>query len=476
MLFVTRTKNKLKFLGLTLYKESYKDGQVTRYILKIPVWRSVDEVLLIGQEYDCARAANKFDMKELDERIATLAEKKISGLRPLFKTKHNRLAFLATEIYDNGGHTKCLQNMLQAFAEDYEQTLFFTKPPKETLALRNIQKVCEVSCIDANIYSYVGEIKKLYEKICFFAPKVLFVFIHPNDVIGAMLLALLKKHTNIKILYFPHASHYPNLGMNFADLSLEGLPTTVYITRNLRHFDKIAYISPIVLPKENIKSFSDEEIAEKRKEIGLKDGEKCTMSGGAAYKFFDGNRSEYFEMIKTLLEKHSDVHHFVITELSEEQKAIVNNVFKDSEANSRLTFLPFKKNYELLFKCADVFIDSFPVSGAMLQIDLMMLKVPSVVKINKKNAHWSFHEYLPTDYSYMFENAVDMLKGIERLLNDEEERHKVVEKNYKHYLDTFEMSAAKKRFVEIIEATDDLERFYEKTGTETTYHFEEMGC
>lgn len=475
MRFVTRRGNKLKFLGLTVYKERHKDGRITRYVLNVPVRRAPDEAWLIGREYERAKAENRFDMRELDARIAALAEKTCPKLPKIQNLKQKNIAFMATEIYDNGGHTKCLQNMLRAFSNDYAQTLFLTRKAKDTAALRDIQKICETFCVNTDLYSYGSELKKLYERILLFAPKVLFVFIHPNDTFGAMLLALLKKHTNIRILYSPHASHYPNLGMNFADLSLEGLPTTAYITRNLRHFDKVARIAPIDLPQEEIRSFSAEEIAEKRKEIGLKDGEKCTMSGAAAYKFFDGEGSEYFETVKALLENRTDVRHFVITELSEEQKAVVNRIFDGSAAKERLIFLPFEKNYELLFKCADVFIDSFPVFSAWTQVNLMALKVASVVKINKKNAHWSFHEYLPADYPYMFENAADMLQGIERLLDDEEERRKTVEKNYGHYLNTFEASVAKKRFIDIINASDSLECFYEKSDEAKSYRFEEMG-
>ena len=107
-------------------------------------------------------------------------------------------------------------------------------------------------------------------------------------------------------------------------------------------------------------------------------------------------------------------------------------------------------------------------------IDLMRLKVPYVVKINCENAHWSFHEYQRTDYPYMFEKNDDLLKGIETLLTDKQECARIIEMNYRHYLETFEGNAVKKRLCEIIDNADHLESFY--TGPiNGNYQFKELG-
>ena len=302
----------------------------------------------------------------------------------------------------------------------------------------------------------------------------MFVFINPDDVFGTMILALLKNHTGVKIIYCPHASHYPNSGVSFADLSLEALPTTAFITQHYRHFDKTAFIPMLSKKQEDFPLFSAEEIADKRKEIGIGENDLCTMSGAGAYKFFDKGDSEYFRTVKNLLDGNSSIKHIVLSNFNKVQRNIIDEIFADSESRNRLIFLPFSNEYELFFKCADVFIDSWPVSSALTMIDLMRLKVPYAVKINRENAHWSFHEYQSSAYPYMFENADDLLRGVEKLLADKAERDRIVVMNYQRYLNTFEGNAVKKRLCEIIDNADCLNRFY--TGPiNGNYRFKELG-
>jgi len=125
--------------------------------------------------------------------------------------------------------------------------------------------------------------------------------------------------------------------------------------------------------------------------------------------------------------------------------------------------LPYQKNYELAFKCADLFIDSFPMSSALAFIDLMRLKVPYVVKINTENAALSFHEYQAPDFPYMYETVEQMYAGIEELLADETKRLAMVEKNYRHYLDKYEPKAADRILQKVLNCNNFTE-LYDELG------------
>lgn len=176
------------------------------------------------------------------------------------------------------------------------------------------------------------------------------------------------------------------------------------------------------------------------------------MSGASSYKFFDENGSEYFEMIKRLLQKEPLLKHIVISEFNSEQKAVIDRIFAlNAEAKKRLIFVPYRPDFDILFQCADVFIDSFPVSSALTQIDLMRNKIASVVKINRDKPEFSFHEYQMPDYPYMFEDVKDMEKAICELLYDENKRKEIIEKNYRYWLSTYESSVVRDKYVEIIE-------------------------
>ena len=94
--------------------------------------------------------------------------------------------------------------------------------------------------------------------------------------------------------------------------------------------------------------------------------------------------------------------------------------------------------YEILFAMADVFIDSFPVGAALTQIELMRLKIPSVVKINTKNPSMSFHEYMPSDYEYMSDKENEIIQFVNMLLDNPTLRKKASQKSHEYYLSKYE--------------------------------------
>lgn len=464
--------NSFKLFGVSVIRFQIRNGSVVLRLLDIPVWKKKTELAELIWKI---KKNKSFDTREFDKEISLLCPETDDVKSPVHK---KRIAYLATQLCDAGGHTKCVREQVKCLKDSYEQQIFFTEISRSyKLASSAMAEMADAAALSGEDISFVGWKKKLlrlFNKIADFNPSVLFVFIHPGDIFGMMVLSLLKKHTDIKILYCPHASHYPNLGVSFADATLEALPTTAFITQHYRHFDRTVFVPMMSKKAEDFPSFSDEDIAAERKKIGIGENDLCTMSGADAYKFFDGETSEYFRTIKELLERNLNVTHVILSHFDNAQQNIIDKIFADSEAKKRLIILPFSTKYELFFKCADVFIDSFPVSSALTMIDLMRLKVPYVVKINRENAHFSFHEYQTSDYPYMFEKTDDLLNGIEALLADKSERDRAVTMNYQHYLKTFEGNAVKARLCEIINNADHFELFY-SGPVHGNYQFKELG-
>lgn len=484
-------ENKFKVLGITVLRYKTVDDVIQYKLFGLPFLKlkMVDDTL-VYRWFDIYTYKNKnsifsvqfrvnqnknFDISSFDKELEKYAPSVKNSKQ---KSDSHKIAYLVTELYDYGGHSKCVLDQVKILKDNYKQACFIGQIHRtKFLALKNfeiLKKYCDIFGYNLKLYCYKNTIIKLFNDIIKFSPSVLFVWIHPNDCLMAVLLGMLKKHTNIKILYCPHASHYPNLGITYADAVLEALPTAAYITQKFRKNNKTIFVPMISKKIEDFPSFTVEEIADKRKKIGVKENDLCTMSGAAAYKFFDGNASEYFQTIKKLLEHNRNVKHVILSDFSKAQQKIIDDIFSESEAKSRLIILPFSDKYELFFKCADVFIDSFPVSSALTMIDLMRLKVPYAVKINRENAHFSFHEYQASDYPYMFEKADDLLKGVETLLADKSECNRVTAMNYQYYLKTFGGNAVKKRLCEVIDNPDHLERFYTGPINET-YQFKELG-
>lgn len=417
-----------------------------------------------------------FDTRHLDNEVKKFVdlnfEKEFMG-----ETNKNRVAILATTFYDSGGHTECVRRLVSNLSSDYEFKVFLSRKLESySLAPNKTKLIQEHATIDgfhSPHLEFKTAVNLIFNLIKEYAPKVIFVYMNMDDYHSAAILALIKKYTNIKIIYCNHGSHYPAIGFSFADLVLVAMQSTHYIDKNYRKCDKHCIVEMLSDKVEDIKYFSDKEIAEKKEELGISSNDYCTMSGGDSYKFFENGESPYFEMIKSLLLKESKLKHIVllsITRLTQGEKAIINNLFSDPHLRERLILLPLTNDYEILFQCCDVFIDSFPVSSALTQIDLMKFKKPTVIKINSENVLLSFHEYMPKNYPYMFDNIDDMTKGILKLLYSKEEQQKVIEMNYQHYLETFEGNVVKQKYIDLIENSNNLCQFHSKLDESLNYN------
>ncbi len=435
------TDGQLKICGLSILKIKYKNGCSRFYALGIPLFK-------INNPFDAIRAefaaGQSFDVRALDERI----DKIVAAYQnvPSCQINSGRVAFLATKIYDMGGHTKWMRDMQKTLASKYEETLFLTTTRTSQKAapqtLEYLRQISAIKTFRQFSCSEEDNIREIYDSIVTYAPRAIFVFIHTDDVVATAVMALLKRHTNIRIFFVNHATHRPALAMSFADLVLEETPSSAYVTQKLRRIRQTHIVGLISKPEEENPHFGADEIAEVRRRMGIPEGALCTMSGAASYKFFDSNGSRYFEMVQKLLTEHPDLYHVVITEFQPHEKQLVEQMFTGSPVANRLILLPYQQNYELYFKAADLFIDSFPMSSALAFIDLMRLRVPYVVKINTENAALSFHEYQAADFPYMYETIDDLYAGVEALLADENKRAEMTEKNYRHYMEHYETKAA----------------------------------
>ncbi len=419
------------------------------------------------------KKANRLNCLAFDEAIAQEAQR-LSITSSLSETKDDTILFLASEFYESGGHSKCVLNLVKLLQADYKAHVFLTRlqhtENQAPVLLEHLKHWASVEGANLGFLDYHKQIKTAFEHIAQVAPKVVFVFAHMDDVFSTLLLALIKEHTTIKIIYFNHGSHYPALGFAFSDLVLEGMPTTHYVTKHFRGIDKCHVVGLPDQAKEEIVYISHEEKVHLRQSLGLAPHHALLMSAGAGYKFFDGETSPYFQMLNEMLSQDESLHWVIFSEFNPTQDAIIKQHI-DAKNQNRLKIRPFTSTYRAYFQACDVYVDSFPVSGALMQVELMGLKVPTVVKINRENALWSFHEYFDASYPYLCESVEAMKAGIVELLSHPEKRQMAVEQNFQHYLSHYEAEAVRQKYKALIEGCTHLHDFYDTLDESLTYRF-----
>ncbi len=420
--------------------------------------------------------SNQMNALAFDEALAQEA-KKIPVVYSTTPTPYNRILFLASEFYESGGHSKCVLNLSKLLYKDYDSHVFLTrlKQTEENAPyfIAQLKQWTSVEGANLSFLDYPKQIKTAFYRIVEIAPKVVFVFAHMDDVFSTMLLALIKQHTSIKIIYFNHGSHYPALGFAFADLVLEGMPTTHYVTKHFRGIDKCHVVGLPDQAKEDILYITNEEKASLRQSLGLEPHHLVLMSAGTGYKFFEGQTSPYFKMLNEMLNQDERIHWVIFSEFNPTEHAVIKQ-HVDAQNRNRLKIYPFTTEYHSYFQACDVYVDSFPVSGALMQVELMGLKVTTVVKINRDNALTSFHEYFEASYPYLCEEVDALKAGILDLLYHPEKRLSAVEQNFQHYLKHYEAEAVRQKYKALIDGSNRLSDFYDTLDESLTYQFKDL--
>lgn len=397
---------------------------------KIPIFTTYSPIKQIVSEFNIHKSP--MNAQSFDCQI-----EKITNKLPVKKScVGTSTVILATEVYDMGGHTKCIKYIIAA--SDKKIPLFLMRlnnsEQHAPIEMKWFYSKTSVTGLDCN--STKG-LKESFHAIVSARPRAVVALIHMDDIWGAALLSLLKR-AGIKILFFNHGSHYSAVGMKFADVILETTRATAKITATQRGYKNIEIIGLPHLPKEDLPFISVEQVKSKRSEIGVPENAILTVSGATSYKFFDDGASPYLEMIARLLLRNEKMYHIIISDLNTEEKAIFDSIFHEHPARNRVKILKTDPAYKLLFKCADVFIDSFPVSSALTHIDVISLGVPNVIKKNCEKPEFDFSENMPADYPFAFAEIADMEVGIESLLHSSAVRQNVAKQNYAFFLENYE--------------------------------------
>jgi len=413
----------------------------------------------------CKTVFNSTQLERHIERCACLINPagKAKDLPP---REDNRVGILASTIFDVGGHTECLMRFAESFHDEYDLHLFLTNTSGDSAVeaktkLAYLQTILKVNLLPGAKGAFASKTAALADAILESRVKMLFVYMHMDDVVSSGVLAYLHRHADVKIVFFNHGDHTFSLGFDSADLIIELRRQGQYITQRYRNKQNTVLIPLQGVSQENIRSYTEEELLAKRKEIGLNAVDLVTLSGFSSYKVFKDKKNEYLTLIKDLLLAESRCRHVLVTEISDKERKAVDTVFQGNEhLLERLLIVDRVVEFDLLLQMADLFIDSFPLGSALVHIDAIRNRRPTVIKKNSRNEAYTFYNYLYDGYEYAVEGVDEMRKKTLFLLRSEKERKRVAQRCYQHYLDTYEFETIKQKYKLLIDNYRELSRFH----------------
>ena len=363
------------------------------------------------------------------------------------KTKNNmtKMTVLMSEIYDSGGHTETSLRYIKAFKDEFPVYFCLSGFNDSSALIKSalIKKYCGGWAEAKKNMPAAEKINFIYNNILSNGTTALYAVINPADSVCCAVMGLIKKYTDIKVIFYNHASHCFSLGTEFADVILTRCRNSKPITPYLKNKTNALYIPFISEPEQ--KKYSQEEIENFKKSLNIKNGAFVTLTGAPLHKTDTG----YFKMISKILSEHKNVCHILAAKANAQMTKTISSF---AGANKdRFIITPPVADFNMFAEISDLYIDSFPQGSALTLVDFIKHSKPVVIKKNLKNPLKSFELYLFEEYPYTCCDDSEMFEKISKLITDKTEYEKTCLAVKKHYISEYNIETVKNMHRKLIQ-------------------------
>jgi len=267
---------------------------------------------------------------------------------------------IVSDLYHHGGHSSLLFNWMKA-EQDKHFVLITNYISSEAKSLLERDGVPFFLCQEHGA-------KKLREVLSFISRySRIVLFISPSDIISATAARACQNH-GAYIIFVNHADHVFSYGISFADKVCEISTYGMGLNRENRKVDSQAWLGiPIASNSIEIELNMVPPLKEYRQ----------IVTCGAFYKYQPGDIF-FGDFVDELLYAEEKVQIHIVGSTGREEwwkKSADNATWK-----GRVFFhgVLGRKEYLSLMSIADVYVDSFPITGGIAFAEAVMNGVPSV--------------------------------------------------------------------------------------------------
>lgn len=269
-----------------------------------------------------------------------------------------------------------------------------------------IQNIIVESSIIREYFNATDSYRKKTEtikNICMkYNPGVAFLYTTPWDVSG---ISVFQQMVGVKRFQINLTDHTFWLGRNAFDYCIEFREYGKYISESYRG------IASNKLKKLPYYSYVDENIPLKEVPFDM-DKYKIICSGGALYKTLDDNKT-FYKIIDTILKKYNDVLFLYIGNGDDTQLQLLKQQYDE-----RVQYLRERDDFFQIMKRSYLFINTYPVSGALMTQYAAMAGLLPVTLLHDDESQLILNNHKELGIEF---NSVDELcEEIDRLLVDKE--------------------------------------------------------
>lgn len=257
------------------------------------------------------------------------------------------IILIASELHNRGGHSAVVKKWLGLMAPFHRHTLIVTRSVTDEFAREVKGMGVELVICDGDDLAVIRKMLRVGRDA-----RTVVMHIHPDDIVAAIAARLLKR-AGCDCLFYNHADHAFSYGIGVGDVVCEISEFGHAISeRSKRVQGRSVYLGiPLSSPAQQ----SD-------KAIRCVDGERVRiLSCGDAYKYRPADGYFFGDFIDELIRQVPEAEIIIVGPNGRE------NWWQERLGvwGTRVRFMGTlaRDDYEALLETADVYVDSFPVTG-----------------------------------------------------------------------------------------------------------------
>ena len=324
------------------------------------------EALEYARVYGCLHAANHDGTyhaevleRRLTERAATELQNVLAGVKA---GQERHVCFVATELYENQGHSSVVERWLKLFADINDHSLIVTESVADGFLQRIVELGIPVKGCGQSGVERIGEILRLAS-----GATHIVLHIHPHDIEAAVAAHLLRQ-CGMRCLFYNHADHLFSFGISAADTVCELSLFGEAVSRRSERASNGSVFLGIPLNRPDLSA--------RQKSSGNASDRKTILTCGSPWKYAPANGLSFAEVADQLLERqHHAQLQFVGPTGTEEWARPLKDKWSD-----RITFHGglAKVDYLQRLSNADVYLDSIPITGGSAFPEALLAGIPVV--------------------------------------------------------------------------------------------------
>lgn len=349
--------------------------------------------------------------RELEEALTTQGKAVPGGDRGLISGDHAGIIFVASTLYDTGGHSETIRIWSDLLRENHPRQLLVLTAGcgqdhhfprlQEYLVSRGVRIIKMSPAESAS--RRVGRLKGILQDA---RRSVVFLFIHPDDAVAVSACGALRHR--VRFVFNNHADIDFWLGAGCFDQYVDFRRIGAEISQRQRKVRRTLVI-PLTTDIGPVRASRDD--------LGIPKKATVSVSLGSLWKTTAERNFCYFQAINRLLSTYPDHYHlFITTPPPRRELQRVLPINPDLRNRFRITG-PFA-DVRPFYSMADFLIETFPLIGGYVRTEAAALGLPMVVFRHPYRPMFSELEVLNDDYPLVARCEDEVVECSSRLIED----------------------------------------------------------